>query len=56
MEENNVIICENCYEENEITRDTCKNCGEKLYKDNITNSNNEVLKNNRNQKRKKLFK
>lgn len=35
MEENNGIICENCYEENEITRNTCKNCGEKLYKNNI---------------------
>lgn len=30
--ENNIIICENCYEENEATRKTCKNCGEKLYK------------------------
>lgn len=30
--ENNVIICENCYEENEGTRKTCKNCGAKLYK------------------------
>lgn len=28
----NVIICENCYEENEPTRKTCKNCGANLYK------------------------
>ena len=28
----NIIICENCYEENEATRKTCKNCGAKLYK------------------------
>lgn len=32
MEENNIIICENCYEENESTRTTCKSCGAKLYK------------------------
>ena len=30
--EDNIIICENCYEENEATRKTCKNCGAKLYK------------------------
>lgn len=30
--ENNIIVCENCYEENEATRKTCKNCGAKLYK------------------------
>lgn len=30
MEENNIIICENCYEENEATRTICKNCGAKL--------------------------
>lgn len=35
MEENNIIICEKCYEENEATRSTCKNCGAKLYKGNI---------------------
>lgn len=29
---NNTIICENCYEENEITRISCKKCGAKLYK------------------------
>ena len=32
MEENNIIICEKCYEENEGTRSTCKKCGAKLYK------------------------
>lgn len=31
MEENNIIICENCYEENESSRKTCKNCGATLY-------------------------
>ena len=31
MNENNIIICENCYEENEKTRTTCKKCGVKLY-------------------------
>lgn len=35
MEENNIIICEKCYEENEATRSTCKNSGAKLYKGNI---------------------
>ena len=35
MEENNIIICEKCYEENEATRTTCKCCGAKLYKGNI---------------------
>ncbi len=32
MNENNIIICENCYEENEKTRTTCKKCGVKLYR------------------------
>ena len=31
---NNIIICEKCYEENEATRTTCKSCGAKLYKNN----------------------
>lgn len=31
MEDNNIIICEKCYEENEATRTNCKNCGAKLY-------------------------
>lgn len=35
IKSNNIIICENCYEENEITRTTCKNCGAKLYRNNI---------------------
>lgn len=35
MKDNEIIICENCYEENEITRTTCKNCGDKLYKENL---------------------
>ena len=34
MEENNIIICENCYEENEKNSKTCKNCGAQLYKNN----------------------
>lgn len=34
--EDNIIICENCYEENEATRKTCKNCGAKLYKNRNT--------------------
>lgn len=32
IKSDNVIICENCYEENEATRTTCKNCGAKLYR------------------------
>lgn len=32
IRKDNVIICENCYEENEATRTTCKNCGAKLYR------------------------
>ena len=35
----NIIICENCYEENEITRRNCKNCGAKLYRNNINIKN-----------------
>lgn len=34
MDENNIIICYNCYEENENTRTTCKRCGAKLYNNN----------------------
>lgn len=34
MNENNIIICENCYEENEETRTNCRNCGAKLYNNN----------------------
>ena len=34
MEEDDVIICEKCYEENESTRNICKRCGAKLYKGN----------------------
>lgn len=37
---NNIIICENCYEENEATRVTCTSCGAKLYK----NSNEKDIK------------
>lgn len=37
MEESNIIICEKCYEENELTRNTCKKCGARLYKNNIEN-------------------
>ena len=32
MEESNIVICENCYEENEATRLNCKKCGNRLYK------------------------
>ena len=32
IKNDDVIICENCYEENETTRTTCKNCGAKLYR------------------------
>lgn len=35
----NVIICENCYEENEPTRKICKNCGAKLYRNRNMKSN-----------------
>lgn len=38
MEESNIIICEKCYEENESTRNTCKKCGAKLYKNNAENN------------------
>lgn len=31
MEEKNIIICENCYEENNSKRKTCSNCGATLY-------------------------
>lgn len=46
MEENNIIICEKCYEENEATRSTCKNCGATLY-------HNERYKNKRKSKSEK---
>lgn len=42
IKSDNVIICENCYEENEASRNTCKNCGSKLYKNN--SSKNEEQK------------
>ena len=32
MEESNIVICENCYEENEATRLNCKKCGNRIYK------------------------
>ncbi|MCI8290894.1 MAG: hypothetical protein HFJ25_01365 [Clostridia bacterium] len=41
MEENNIIICEKCYEENEVARNTCKKCGAKLYKNNVENGTKE---------------
>lgn len=44
IKSDNVIICENCYEENEASRNTCKNCGSKLYKNNTTE--NEKQRNN----------
>ena len=45
--EDNIIICENCYEENEATRKTCKNCGVKLYK-NRNSKNEEITENEQN--------
>ena len=40
--DNNIIICEKCYEENEASRTTCKNCGATLYKNKaIRNSKSE---------------
>lgn len=43
MEENNIIICENCYEENESTRATCRNCGARLYKNGIKENNKDTF-------------
>ena len=40
MDEEKIIICENCYEQNESTRTTCKNCGHLLY--NNTQEKNET--------------
>ena len=40
MENKELIICEKCYEENEITRNTCKYCGAKLYKNDNNKSSN----------------
>ncbi len=37
MDENNIIVCEKCYEENESSRTTCKYCGAKLYKNDVSN-------------------
>ena len=48
IKSDNVIICENCYEENEASRNTCKNCGSKLYKNN--SSKNEEQKNSYNER------
>lgn len=31
MEVNNIVVCGECYEENEVTRKTCEFCGAKLY-------------------------
>lgn len=50
MEENNIIICENCYEENDSNRATCKNCGATLY-DNIKNKSKTSSKNEKNQEK-----
>lgn len=41
MEENNIIICENCYEENQANSTTCKNCGAKLYHNEETKESSE---------------
>ena len=43
IKNDNVIICENCYEENEATRTTCKNCGAKLYKRGIEGKTKEPI-------------
>lgn len=48
IKSDNAIICENCYEENEESRNTCKNCGSKLYKNN--SSKNEEQKNSYNER------
>lgn len=48
IKSDNVIICENCYEENEASRNTCKNCGSKLYKNN-SSKNEEQINNNYNE-------
>lgn len=40
MENKELIICEKCYEENEITRNTCKYCGAKLYRNDNNKSSN----------------
>ena len=31
MEDNEIIICSNCYEENKKGATNCKNCGERLF-------------------------
>lgn len=43
--EDNIIICENCYEENEVTRKICKNCGTKLYRNGIDENAKKQIKN-----------
>ena len=40
MENKELIICEKCYEENEITRNTCTYCGATLYKNDNNKSSN----------------
>lgn len=35
--DDNIIICENCYTENEGTKTYCKKCGSKLYNNNVEN-------------------
>lgn len=49
MENNGIIICEKCYEENESTRTTCKACGAKLYKNNETDTDDTTETNNVNE-------
>ncbi len=48
MEKNDIIICENCYEENESSRTTCKNCGAKLYK-------RKIIKDNENDEQEEIY-
>ncbi len=44
MENENIIICENCYEENQSNRTICKNCGAKLYHNEESKSSSEKKK------------
>ena len=48
--ENKIIICEKCFEENDISNKTCKSCGSELYKfdieQNISSSSKQERKKN----------
>ncbi len=51
MEENNIIICSNCYEENVYGAKTCQKCGAKIY----YNDENEIKDVTENEKTKYIF-